>query len=107
MVQTVVHYSLHFLLPVAIALIFYPKYWKKALVILWATMLIDTDHLLATPIFDPNRCSVGYHLLHSYWAFAIYVVLLFFNKTRIVALGLVLHILTDALDCFWMGLPLF
>ncbi len=25
---------------------------------------------------------------------------------RIIGIGLVMHILTDALDCYWMGLPL-
>ena len=70
-------------------------------------MLIDVDHLLAKPIFDPDRCSVGFHLLHSYWAFGIYIVMLFFKKTRVVGIGFTLHIITDALDCFWMGLPLF
>ncbi len=64
-----------------------------------ATMAVDLDHLLADPIFDPNRCSVGFHLLHSYPAIAIYIVLLFFPKTRIVAVGLLFHMLTDQLDC--------
>lgn len=107
MLQTVVHYSLHFLLPIAIGYFLFPKQWIKVVLILWATMLIDADHLLASPIFDPNRCSVGFHLLHSYWAFAVYIILLFFKKTRIVGIGLTLHIITDALDCYWMGLPLF
>jgi hypothetical protein len=107
MLQVVVHYSLHFLLPVAIAYFFYAKHWKKGVLILWATMFIDLDHLLVSPIFDPDRCSVGFHLLHNYWALTIYILLLFFKKTRIVAIGLVLHIIADALDCYWMGLPLF
>lgn len=106
MLQTVVHYSLHFLAPIAIGCFLFPKYWLKVVVILWATMFIDLDHLLASPIFDPNRCSVGFHLLHSYWAFVLYVLFLFFKKTRVIGIGLVLHILTDALDCYWMGLPL-
>jgi hypothetical protein len=66
-----------------------------------ATMLIDLDHLLATPIFDPGRCSINFHPLHSYWATAVYVVLLFFKKTRIIAVGLLFHLFTDFLDCQW------
>jgi hypothetical protein len=66
-----------------------------------ATMLIDLDHLLATPIFDPGRCSINFHPLHSYWALAVYVVLLFFKKTRIIAVGLLFHLFTDFLDCQW------
>ncbi len=68
-----------------------------------ATMLIDLDHLLANPIFDPNRCSINFHPLHTYWALAIYVVMLFFRKTRIVAVGLVFHLITDFIDCLWSG----
>jgi len=66
-----------------------------------ATMLVDLDHLLATPIFDPGRCSINFHPLHTYWAMAVYVVLLFFKKTRIIAVGLLFHMLTDFIDCQW------
>ncbi|VAW25911.1 hypothetical protein MNBD_BACTEROID04-1818, partial [hydrothermal vent metagenome] len=48
---------MHFLLPGAIAYLFFRKNWKKVWVIFILTMLIDVDHLLATPIFDSNRCS--------------------------------------------------
>jgi len=66
-----------------------------------ATMLVDLDHLFATPIFDPGRCSINFHPLHTYWAMAVYVVLLFFKKTRIIAVGLLFHMLTDFIDCQW------
>ena len=66
------------------------------------TMLVDADHLLAKPVFDPTRCSIGYHPLHSYYAIAVYVVLLYFPKTRIIATGLLLHMLTDFQDCLWI-----
>jgi hypothetical protein len=63
---------------------------------------IDLDHLLSNPVFDPNRCSIGFHLLHSYYAIAVYFILLFIPKTRIIGIGLVLHILTDFVDCLWI-----
>ncbi len=66
-----------------------------------ATMLIDVDHLFATPIFDPGRCSINFHPLHTYWAMIVYVVLLFFKKTRIIAIGLLFHMFTDFIDCQW------
>lgn len=66
-----------------------------------ATMLVDVDHLFATPLFDPNRCSINFHPLHTYWAMAVYVILLFFKKTRIIAVGLLFHMLTDFIDCQW------
>lgn len=63
-------------------------------------MLIDLDHLLATPIFSPNRCSINFHPLHSYYAIAIYFILLIPKKTRLIGLGLVIHILADTVDCW-------
>jgi len=100
--QTTVHYGLHLLFPAWIAWKFFREKWKKAYLIMLATMLVDLDHLLATPVFDPNRCGIGFHPLHSYYAIAVYCILLFFPKTRIVAIGLVLHMLTDFQDCLWM-----
>lgn len=64
-------------------------------------MLVDVDHLWANPIFDPNRCSIGFHFLHSYPAIGVYVLGLFFKQTRVVAIGLVLHMITDGIDCLW------
>jgi hypothetical protein len=64
-------------------------------------MLIDLDHLFATPIFDPLRCSIGFHPLHSFYAIAIYFILLLVPKLRIISIGILLHIFTDAIDCAW------
>ena len=102
MLQTLVHYFLHLIFPGIIARIFFPKQWKKVWLIMLATMAVDLDHLLAQPIFDAGRCSIGYHPLHSYYAIGIYVLLLFFKPTRIVAIGLLLHMATDFQDCLWM-----
>ncbi len=66
-----------------------------------ATMLIDLDHLLADPIFDPDRCSINFHPLHTYWALGVYLVMVYFKKTRIVAIGLIFHLFTDFVDCLW------
>lgn len=99
--QPVIHYSLHFLFPVFIALMIDRQKWLRVYGILLLTMLIDMDHLLATPIFDPCRCSIGFHPLHSYWAIGVYCLLLFPRKTRILAIGLLWHLFTDAIDCFF------
>jgi hypothetical protein len=99
--QTIIHYSLHLLFPFVIAYVFYRKDWLKVSVILLLTMLIDLDHLLATPIFDPARCSIGFHPLHSFYAIPVYVVMFFLPKLRVVSIGLLLHILTDTIDCVW------
>lgn len=104
MLQAIIHYSLHFLFPGVIAYAFFRSQWKRAWLIMIATMLVDLDHLLADPIFDPTRCSVGYHLLHSYYAIACYFILLAFRKWRIIAVGLLFHMLTDSIDCWMMHL---
>jgi hypothetical protein len=102
--QTIVHYSLHFLFPGLLAWLFFRKDWKVAWIIMIATMLVDLDHLLASPIFDPTRCSIGFHPLHSFYAIAVYFLMLFIpNKyVRIVAVGLLFHMLTDFQDCLWL-----
>lgn len=96
------HYGMHYLLPFIIAFLFFFKNFWKASILLLLANLIDLDHLLTTPIFDPFRCSIGFHPLHSYVAIVIYIVLLVFPKTRILAIGLVMHIIIDFLDCLWI-----
>lgn len=64
-----------------------------------ATMIIDLDHLLANPIYDPERCSIGFHPLHQPWAIGIYIFMIFLPKTRWVGIGLSLHMLLDTIDC--------
>jgi len=65
--------------------------------------LVDLDHLLADPIYDPNRCGIGSHPLHSYLAIVVYVGLAAIPKTRLIGLGLVIHMALDWLDCIWMS----
>ena len=103
MIQFIVHYGLHLLFPGAIAYLFFKPNWKTAWLIMAFTMLIDLDHLLANPVFDPNRCSINFHPLHTAYALVLYLILLFPKKTRIVAVGLLFHLLTDYIDCLMMG----
>lgn len=99
LLKTLTHYFLHLVFPVFIALIFYRKNWKKVYLILLATMLVDLDHLFADPVFDPGRMSIGFHFLHSYYAIAVYFLLLLFKgNLRIIGIGLLLHMLTDFQD---------
>ena len=100
--QTITHYSLHLLFPFIIAWFFFRKNWKIAGVIMVLTLVIDIDHLLASPIFDPQRCSIGFHPLHSFPAIGVYMVMFFIPFLRIPAAGLLLHILTDSIDCIWI-----
>lgn len=102
MLQPTLHYGIHILLPLIIALVFFRKTWKLAYIIMALAILIDLDHLLANPIFDPTRCSINFHPLHSYYAIGAYVLLSILKKTRLIGLGLCIHILADWVDCFMM-----
>jgi hypothetical protein len=103
LMQTFIHYFLHFGFPLFFALVFFKKDWKKVYLILIATMLVDLDHLFADPIFQANRCSINFHFLHSYYAMLLYVVLLFFRRPfNIIGIGLLFHMFTDYIDCLMM-----
>lgn len=101
--QAFIHYFLHFGFPIIIAYLFFKENWKKVSLLLLATMLVDVDHLLANPVFNPNRCSFGFHIFHSYYAIGIYTVLLLLKRPyNSIGLGLLLHMLTDFIDCLFM-----
>jgi hypothetical protein len=64
-----------------------------------ATMLVDLDHLLADPIYDPNRCGIGFHPLHTAPAIAGYALLSILRATLLIGVGLVIHMALDFKDC--------
>lgn len=64
-----------------------------------ATMLVDLDHLVASPIYNPERCSIGFHPLHQPWFVILYFILCFVPKTRLIGIGLIIHMALDAIDC--------
>jgi hypothetical protein len=100
-VQSIVHYSLHLIFPFLLAWFLFRKNWKIAGFIMFLTLLVDLDHLFANPLFDPQRCSIGFHPLHSFPAIGIYTLMVFIPKVRIPAVGLLFHMFTDLIDCFW------
>ena len=90
---------------------------QNPLVIMLLTMMVDIDHLLATPIYAPGRCSILFHPLHTTWPIVAYSLMLawpIFNKIisrKVLAqdkilgwigAGLIIHMLLDGLDCLWM-----
>ncbi|MBA09920.1 MAG: hypothetical protein CMC73_01765 [Flavobacteriaceae bacterium] len=97
--QTTIHYGIHCLVPLLVALLFFKSKWPLAYVIMIGAFIIDLDHLLADPVFDLMRCSINFHPLHTYFAILIYVVLVLIRKTRIIGLGLCIHIIADFADC--------
>lgn len=110
------HIALHFAVPLLVARVFYRSRWRQAAIILIATILVDLDHLLADPIYDPDRCSIGYHPLHTTPAILLYGVLFLLplmwgqkanvNGGRpaawtlhLIGLGLLIHMALDWSDC--------
>lgn len=100
------HLLLHGLVPGAVAWLFFRARWRRAWLLMLATMLVDLDHLLADPVYDPNRCSIGFHPLHTAPAVAGYAALSLWPRTRLIGLGLLIHMVLDLSDCavqrgFW------
>jgi len=85
---------------------FWKENWWKAGLIMVATMAIDLDHLLADPVFDPGRCSIGYHPLHTLWAGIVFggILVVPFWPLRAAAVGGLWHLCTDFVDCLLGGL---
>jgi len=76
--------------------------WKLAYAMMMLTMLVDLDHLLANPIYEPGRCSIGFHPLHGFLPIAFYGVLCFTPKYQIIryiGIGLIIHMALDSIDC--------
>ena len=64
-----------------------------------SAMVIDLDHLVADPIYDPDRCSIGFHPLHEPYLMLIYAFLLIPDSTRLFGTGLFIHLILDFGDC--------
>ena len=103
-------------MPLLVARIAYPARWQFAALVMLGTMVVDVDHLLARPIYDPARCSIGFHPLHTTAPIILYGVLaaLPLVLTRatagmrhrrtieilhLVGVGLLIHMALDAMDC--------
>ena len=106
MIRANFHMVLHLLVPAIVAATFYRQRFFQVWLILVATMLVDLDHLFATPVYDPSRCSIGFHPLHTAPAIVAYVALLALPLLRIVAIGLLIHMFLDGADCVWMAYAL-
>lgn len=105
LLQPILHYSGHFLVPFAIGWLIWRENWPRAGLVMVAANLIDLDHLLATPIFDPARCSIGFHPLHTITAAAVYGAMLLVPKwwARALGLGALWHLAVDWGDCTMSG----
>ena len=102
MERSIIHIILHILVPFIIAKTAWRERWLWPFFLMASTMAVDFDHFLAKPVFDPNRCSLDFHPLHSWPAIGIYLMLLFSPRLRIIAIGLLIHMTLDGIDCLWM-----
>jgi hypothetical protein len=96
---SVAHLVFHAAVPGALAWLFFRARWRRAWLVMLATMLVDLDHLLADPVYDPNRCGIGFHPLHTAPAIAGYAVLALLRATRLIGVGLLVHMALDLADC--------
>jgi len=95
------HIVFHFLIPLLVAVVFFRTHWLKVWLILSLTMLVDLDHFLASPVYDPLRCSINFHPLHTGWAIGFYLLLLIPRQARVIAIGLLIHMALDWQDCYF------
>ena len=97
----VLHYGGHWLVPLAVAKLLAPARWLPFAAVMLAANLIDIDHFLADPIFDPSRCSIGFHPLHTLPAALVYGAALAVPRwsVRAFALGALWHLAVDWGDC--------
>ena len=95
------HIALHFILPAVATGLFFRRDWKVAYLVMTSTMLVDLDHLLASPVYDSARCSIGFHPLHGLFPIALYAALCFVPKFKLhyIGIGLTIHMALDSFDC--------
>jgi hypothetical protein len=101
-IRPLLHILLHLMVPAAVAATAWRQQFLKAWLIMVATMLVDVDHLLADPVYDPGRCSIGFHPLHLYPLIALYAAAAAWPRTRLIGVGLLIHMFLDGVDCLWM-----
>jgi hypothetical protein len=104
--QHILHYGGHWIAPFLIAAIFWREQWLRAGLVIASANLIDLDHLLADPIFDPDRCSTGFHLLHGWEAAIVYLLMMGVPRwwVRALGIGALWHLAIDYADCAMMQL---
>jgi hypothetical protein len=101
-----VHIILHVAVPALVARLAYKEAFWKSWAVMTAVIIVDLDHLLAEPIFDPNRCSIGFHPFHTVLAIVAYGLLALLPDSRLLrwmGMGLLIHMGLDGADCLFQG----
>ena len=100
--RATLHILLHFVVPGLVARFAFKENRVRHFLWMLAGILIDFDHFFANPIYEPNRCSIGFHPLHLYQVMPIYILLCLPVRTRGLGIGLCIHMVLDTLDCWMM-----
>ena len=105
LIQTVLHYAAHWIAPALFARLTQGRDWLRHSAVMLSANLIDLDHLLADPVFDPGRCSIGFHPLHGAIAAGVYLCMLVVPRwwMRAFGLGALWHLAVDYGDCLMQG----
>ena len=101
--RAALHALLHVAVPGLVARLGWRERWRSAWLVMVLANLVDLDHLLADPIYDPDRCSLGFHPLHSWFVQPLWIALAVWRPTRVLGVGLVVHMVLDGIDCALMG----
>lgn len=104
LLQPLLHYGGHWIGPFLIAALIWRSDWKHAGLVMASANVVDIDHLLVDPIFDPERCSIGFHLLHGWEAALAFAAMLLIPRwwARAFGLGVLWHLAVDWGDCRMM-----
>ena len=97
------HLFSHVVIPTSIAWIMNSgNNWEGTALTYGLTNLVDLDHVLAKPVYDPDRCSINYHPLHSEYLIIGYSLLALNQQTKDIGTGLLIHMGLDYIDCEMM-----
>lgn len=97
------HLVMHVAAPLLLALALGGKNKRVAFFWMMASMSIDIDHLWAIPVYEPGRCSIGFHPLHQWPAAMVYLGMVAVRPTRWFGIGALLHLVLDGIDCLMMS----
>lgn len=100
--RAILHLAGHVALPALAARLIFPRAFRRAWLLMLLANLVDLDHLVQDRVYDPNRCSIEEHPLHTAPAIAGYALLLLPARSRMLGVGLLLHMAWDQVDCWWM-----
>ncbi|AOS98386.1 hypothetical protein AUP74_03019 [Microbulbifer aggregans] len=95
------NWTLHLAAPIAVAWFFFRSQWKRAALIMVAANLVALDRVFFAAAETPTNCAINAYPLHTMLPISLYGAMMFLPwlPVRLLGIGLVLHMLVDALGC--------